>query len=271
MHSKYENVQWVVQQNLTAPAEFEDLRKACGQIGIRFIGLDIIPFSSSLPAFDRSRHSIVYGSTTFNKLASEDAQLSKSVFFDEQAFSMANYMEQWGQYMLNYGATVTSFQDLINHGQYGADELLFIRPDNDSKSFAGEVKRFAEIGQWYEQLRQVANTDLSPSSHILVAKPYNIQYEWRLWIVNKKVIAASRYREYFRLSKQEGCPNEVVAFAEERCGEYVPHDVFVMDVCLCGDSYFIVECGCVNGTGFYKANIEKIVRGITEYVVDSLA
>lgn len=100
-----------------------------------------------------------------------------------------------------------------------------------------------------------------------MSEPYNIHYEWRLWIVNKKVVAASKYREYFKLRKEEGCPADVVSFAEKRCQEYTPHKVFVMDICLCGDEYFIVECGCMNGAGFYKANIENIVSDVTDYFV----
>ncbi len=108
---------------------------------------------------------------------------------------------------------------------------------------------------------------MSTESTIVVSEPYNIQNEWRLWIVKEKVVAASKYREYFKLKKEEGCPSDVVSFAEDRCKQYTPHDVFVMDICLSGDEYFIVECGCMNGAGFYKANIEDIVTSVSDYFV----
>jgi len=167
--------------------------------------------------------------------------------------------------MLNYDASVITFKELIEANMFSAEKLLFIRPNDDSKSFAGEVRRFDEIGDWYNQLKGVENANLSPESKIVVSEPYNIQYEWRLWIVNKKVVASSKYREYFKLKKEEGCPVQVISFAEERCQEYTPHDIFVMDICLCGDEYFIVECGCMNGAGFYKAKIEDIVSNVTNY------
>ncbi len=148
---------------------------------------------------------------------------------------------------------------------YDADKLFFIRPDDDTKSFSGEVKQFAEIRDWYDKIKMFGNTNLSMHSRIVVSEPYNIQYEWRLWVVNKKVIAASKYREYFKLVKEQNCPAEVILFAEERCREYTPHDVFVMDVCLCGDQYYIVECGCMNGAGFYKAAIHKIISSVSEW------
>ncbi|XZF16425.1 ATP-grasp domain-containing protein [Chitinophagaceae bacterium MMS25-I14] len=261
------NVQWVVQSNLTALASLEALRLACEGCGIKFLALEVIPFTDRLPDFDRSLPSIVYGTTTFNELAGRDAELSKGLFFDAETFSIENYFAKWGRHMLNYGATVTTFNKLMTARDYSPDKLFFIRPDDDSKSFAGEVKRFDEIEAWFNQLRITGSTQLWPDSKIIVSEPYNIHFEWRLWIVNKKVIAASLYREYFRLKKAEGCPESVIAFAEERCREYTPHDVFVMDVCLCGDEYYIVECNCVNGAGFYAACIRDVVCSVTDYFI----
>ncbi|WP_295128465.1 ATP-grasp domain-containing protein [uncultured Chitinophaga sp.] len=264
---QYPNIQWVVQRNLTSPGNFEDLQSACNVLNIPFVAIDIIPFASSLPAFSRERASILYGSTTFNYLATQDEDLRKGIFFDEISFSIENYISKWGQHMLNGDATITTFKELIESNKYPADKQLFIRPNDDSKSFAGEVKAFGEIARWYEQLKAVENTNLTPDSPIVAGEPYNIAAEWRLWIVNKEVVAASKYREYFRLKKEEGCPDPVKAFAEARCREYAPHDVFVMDICLCGDTYYIVECGSMNGAGFYNARIEDIVEAVSGYFV----
>jgi hypothetical protein len=263
---KYQKLQWVIQRNLTNDNYLQGLKDACQNLGTGFIELDIIPFTATLPAFVKSKRSVIYGSTTFIDLAYRDKELKEGVFFEEKNFSIENYIEKWGRYMLNFGAIITSFKELVKE-TYASDKLLFIRPDDDSKSFAGEVKQFDEINEWYNQLKAAENTNLSPDSKIVVSEPYNIQFEWRLWIVNKKVVAASKYREYFKLKKEEGCPAEVVTFAEERCKEYTPHDVFVMDVCLCGDQYYIVECNCMNGAGFYNANIADIVNSVSGYFI----
>jgi ATP-grasp domain, R2K clade family 3 len=267
MNDKYKNIQWVVQSNLTGKSEFEDLKNACIKLGIGFLGLNIIPFSNQLPEFDKTKQSIIYGSTTFNALAFASEQLRHGVFFDELNFSIQNYINKWGKYMLNYGASVTTFKDLAESKEHQPDKLLFIRPDDDSKSFSGTVIKFEDINQWYQNIISVENISLSFNSKIIVSEPYNIKYDWRLWIVEKKVVAASKYREYFKLKKEEGCPADVISFAEARCREYSPHDIFVMDVCLCGDEYYIVECGCMNGTGFYKANIESILSAVSDYFV----
>ena len=264
MTNLYDNIQWIVQKNLTSQADMEGLRSSFSKIGVKHMEVDVIPFTSELPDFARGLRSIFYGSTTFMKLIEEDTSIKEGIFFDSNTFSIENYFEKWGKRMLNYSAMVTTFRKLMSF-DYEAGRLLFVRPDDDSKSFAGEVVAFEELKGWYEKLTGVENAGLSLDSKIVVSEPYNIKYEWRLWIVNRKVVAASKYREYFKLKKERGCPDEVIKYAEERCLEYTPHEVFVMDICLCGDEYYIVECGCMNAAGFYKADIDKIVDNVTAY------
>jgi len=264
MNSSKGNVQWVVQSNLTSQDDLFGLRNGCANNNIPFVEVKVIPFTNELPDFEINSCNIYYGSTTFNDLIYRNEMTRGGLFFDPETFSIENYIDKWGKHMLNYDASVTTFKDLIDC-KYDSQKLLFIRPNDDSKSFAGEVKRFVEISEWYEKLKNISNINLSLESKIIVSEPYNLKSEWRLWIINKKVLTASKYREYFKLSKQQGCPAEVVSFAEQRSREYTPHDIFVMDICLSGDDYYIVECGCMNGAGFYKADIDKIVKSVTEY------
>jgi hypothetical protein len=264
MPTNYSHIQWVIQRNLTNTDDLHSLKRGCDKIGVPCVEIDIIPFTQQLPDFNKDKHSIFYGSTTMGMLLSTDSSINKGYFFDAASFSIANYFEKWGRHMLNYGAMVTSFSELMAT-EYDNDQLLFIRPDDDSKSFSGEVKKYSEIKSWYDRLKMFDNTSLSLDSKIIVSEPYQLRYEWRLWIVNKKVVAASKYREDFRLKKEKGCPASVVQFAEQRCNEYTPHDLFVMDICETGDSYYIVECGCLNSAGFYHADITAIVSSVTDH------
>ena len=260
----FQDLQWVVQKKLTNHNDWSALEQACQKLGIPFIAINIIPFSNELPAFHRSPRNIFYGSTTFNKLAFEDPQLKTGVFFHPESFSIDRYIREWGESMLNYGARGTTVEDLMR-SDYDPDQLLFIRPDDDGKSFAGEVIQFADCVDWFGRVKAVENSGISPESKIVVGEPYNIGREWRLWCVNKKVIAASQYRNNFRLDKRQGCPDEVVEYAEQRCLQYTPHDIFVMDVCESGGDLYVVECNCMNAAGFYLADVEAIVRNVSGY------
>jgi len=264
MEQAINTVQWIVQKNVTNPNDLEGLKEACKLINVHCIEVNIIPFSDELPVFEIKPCNIYYGSTTFTGLIYDRVQGRKGLFFDPAAFSMENYIEHWGKHMLNFEASIITFKELME-SDHDSEKLLFIRPNNDDKSFSGEVRKFSEIASWYQQLAAIENLNLNLDTKIVVSEPYNIQYEWRLWIVNKQVIGASKYREYFKLTKESGCPDAVKVFAENRCQEYTPHDIFVMDICLCGDSYYIVECGCMNGAGFYHADIATIVASVTAY------
>jgi len=269
MGEKYEKIQWVIQQNLTNQADLQSLLRSCEEIGVDCIGVEIMPFIDQLPAINYNKHPIFYGSTTLGELVKNNEKVKQGFFFDEITFSMENYIKKWGEHMLNFGASVTTIRQLVNKG-YEPDKFLFVRPDNDSKSFSGEVIKFSEVKDWYSKLISSDSRVLTIDSKIIVSEPYNLRYEWRLWIVNKKVIASSKYREEFRLKKERGCPEPVVKFAEDRCLEYTPHDIFVMDICQTGDEFYIVECGCMNSAGFYASDIRAIVKMVTEYFVGTI-
>lgn len=265
----YKDIQWVIQKNLSSEDVLSDLKASCDKIGVPHIEVEVIPFSTELPNFPIQRKSIIYGSVTFNNLVYAEPSLKDGVFFNDN-FLMENYFKRYGDHMLNFGADITTFRELQASKEYAQDQLLFIRPNDDTKSFAGDIKEFKNIGPWYEGLKIYENTNLTVDTKIVVTEPFNIKKEWRLWIVNKKVVASSQYRKYFKLNKEEGCPKEVRDFAEARCQHYVPHDVFCMDICLCGDELYIVECGCMNGSGFYNANIQNIVKEVTDYFISKI-
>ena len=264
MKNKYDNIQCVFKNNLTRKELMDDLKGGCEAIGVDHIEVKVIPFSDELPTFPKDKKSIFYGSTTMMYNVYRDSNLNEGLFFDEETFTMEKYFSFWGVHMLNYDAGLTSFRELMKKN-YEPEQLLFIRPNDDSKSFAGEVVEFSRIEIWYNNLIGYENVKLDLDTKIVAGEPYNIKKEWRLWIVNKKVIASSQYKDGQTLKKVINAPQEVIDFAEARCNEYTPHDVFVMDICLCGDELFILECGCVNSAGFYAADVHKIVLDITEY------
>jgi hypothetical protein len=245
----------------------DDLKGGCKAIGVDHIEVKVIPFSPQLPYFPREKKSIFYGSTTMMNNVYQDKSVSDGLFFNDETFTMEKYFEHWKGFMLNYDGKITTFRELIKENM-PPDQLIFIRPNDDSKSFCGEIVEFQRVQAWYENLIGYENVNLDLDTKIVTCPPYNIKKEWRLWIVNKKVIASSQYKEGQSIKKIKDAPKEVVEFAESRCQEYVPHDIFVMDICLCTNELFILECGCLNSAGFYAADVHKIVKEVTNYFSD---
>jgi hypothetical protein len=165
--------------------------------------------------------------------------------------------------MLNNNARVTTLYDLSRE-DHPNNEQLFIRPNDDQKAFAGDVWKFSDIKNWASKLvSDEAHLDFLP---IVVAEPVGISNEYRLIIVNGKVITQSKYRSYHRLEIDPSVPNKVINFAEHAAKIYSPTPVFVMDIGLSGGKPYIIEIGCFNSVGFYACDINRVVRSVSNYI-----
>lgn len=257
---------FVIQHNLISETDMISMKHALVRNKIPYEEVKVVPFTKELPKFIMDEDNIYYGSTTF--IANLYEQLKpKGVFFDPKKFLISNYIDQWGKYMLNDGADICSIPEFIKRAEkeYGFkdDHKLFIRPDADDKSFDGQVMTFGEIKNWKENLIQYDNTKSLLEIDVVVAEPYNIRKEWRNFIVNEKIVTSSLYRKDFKLNKSAiDIPLEMLDFVQNRIVEYQPASAFAIDIALCGDEYYIIECGCINSVGFYHGDIEKILLAL---------
>lgn len=263
------NIRWIIQNNLSSGEDYNTLTQACKDFGIESEGVQIIPFSSNIPNFTQDdKINIYYGSTTLMYNIYHQFNKPAGLFFDEEKFSMENYNKAWGDYMLNgpSDARVTTFKEFSKEN-HEDDALFFSRPDADDKSFNGEVRTFLEIKDFLNNIVRADNIVLSEDTKIIISTPYNIAKEWRNYIVDGKVVTSSLYRKNFKLHKDgNDIPADMIKFVEDRCKEYTPHNIFAMDIALCGGDYYIIECGCLNSVGLYAADIYKIVKCVSESV-----
>lgn len=265
---------WVIQSNLTSDRYvYTNLVDIFLKHNISFEFVKVIPFSDDLPKFHRDTINIFYGSTTFisNLYKTGDESILQGVFFNPETFRMDLYIKHWGSLMLNDKAELTSFRKLIQENKFKDDELLFIRPNEDSKLFTGQVKTFAEIKKWQENTAAIKDALLTEDTPILAGESYKINREWRNIIVNGQVISTSRYYKDGKLSKSAyDVPQAVIDLCHKACRIFTPHDVFAMDIAETGGEYYILECGCFNSVGFYDIDMEKVVLSVNEYVKSNL-
>jgi len=268
---KMKKIRWIIQENNYATQDKQALINACEKRQLAYQLVNIIPFSNELPKFGDStaEEYIYYGSTTMMNRVYSQYNAPLGLFYNHKTFSMQNYIQQWGNYMLSSDAQFMTFGAFVEQ-DYPKDRLFFVRPDADSKAFAGQVLSFGDIQQWAKSLATLENNEeLHLHTKIMASTPYHIEKEWRNFIVNGKVFTSSRYAQNFRVDKSAtDIPKEMIQFVEARCKEYQPHDVFVMDIAKCSGKheYYIIECGCMNAVGFYHADIDKYVNTLTQYV-----
>lgn len=259
-------IHWIVQQNLTREATLNEVRNALRNDQVSFEEVKIIPFSDELPEVKESPDfKIFYGSTTLVLNAYKNEAFSEGIFYDKNTFSLKNYFDKWGRSMLNVDSEICTFGDIVK-GDYKKGNW-FIRPIFDDKSFSGRVMSAREIEDFEQSLAASNNPYLDETTLVAISSPKEIEKEWRHFIVNKEIVSSSRYAENGMLSKSSSdVPSSLLAFVHERCEEYTPNDVFVMDTALHNGEYKIVECNCFNDTGFYDHDISRIISKVNEHV-----
>lgn len=258
-------VKWIIQNNLIKENVLNLFRNAFRQHNIVYEEVIVIPFSAELPNFEPVDQPVFYGSTTL-MMNAYHSKYSQGVFFEEEKFTVENYQKYWGNRMLNRQGQIWFFHEFIESA-VDLQQEWFIRPNDDTKSFAGQVMSSEDIKEWYQKIVQMDSDVLNAHTMIFADTPKTIIKEWRNFIVNKKVVDTTRYMFGGELNIScTDVPSEMIEFVENSCVEYVPHDIFVMDIAQIPEGFFIVEANCFNGTGFYEHNIGKIVKSITNFL-----
>jgi hypothetical protein len=165
--------------------------------------------------------------------------------------------------MLNGDGHIITFTDDIPID----DEEFFVRLTKDSKYFSGEVYT---KNSWMEYRQRCIDNYtveiLLNESNILVSSLKDIQQEVRCWVVGGKVVTASRYKLFDRVSYQNYDDEYFYTnFAQAMADKYQPAEAFVIDVCLANDELKVIEVNCINASGFYHANLYKLIEALENH------
>lgn len=258
---------WILQSNLIKESDFIEIKSALKADKITYEDVKVIPFSDNLPDIQKSdKFKVFYGSTTLILNAYANDHFKEGIFYEKEIFSLKNYFDQWGDHMLNFDSEILTFGDIVNGGYKSAN--WFIRPIYDDKSFSGKVMSYNEIVEFERSLYSTNNPYLNQGTLVAISRPKSIDKEWRHFIIDKKVISSCRYAAFGELSKSSSdVPSDLIDFVHERCKEYVPNSIFVMDTALHNTNYKIVECNCFNDTGFYDHDIQLIIKKVNDSLV----
>ncbi len=144
---------------------------------------------------------------------------------------------------------------------FGRDDCVFVRPDDNAKSYSGGIVRIGNFHEWYK-LANFYNP--GPDCMAVVSTPELIHAEWRLVIGNKRLVTGSQYRRNGTEEVLAGCPPKVTAFAESvaTATKFDPHPVYVMDIASTDSGYRVIEIGSVCCASLYACDLEKLVAAV---------
>ena len=255
-------MQWVLQ-------DFEDTQKlaeALDRLGLAYSWHKVVPFVGDLlpePEVADPNAVVMFGSYSLWRYAEAKG-------YQPGVFEITPFVEEavWHPYLLNGADSL--FMTLRDIPEQFADDdrLWFVRPVGDSKEEAGQVKSSAGVIETAKRVmsldeEDIPNGSLRHDTELMFSAPVRILKEWRLWAVGGKIVTYSLYKEGRRVVYREEIDEDALAFAQDMVDlnpDYSP--AYVIDVCRTEEGLRLLETNCLNGAGFYAADLMKLALAI---------
>jgi hypothetical protein len=185
-------------------------------------------------------------------------------WFDQTAMRCSGYYARYGSMLLQryYAfypfAEVGRLRDWL-YEVFGDEDKLFIRPDENNKSFSGQVVSLQGFKGWWDTHADKQ----APDALCVVARPEALHGEWRFVVADGRVVGGSQYRDEGESEVRPVYPAAAAAFAEKVAATWSPHPIFCVDIArtAAGDLR-LVEIGSINCSGFYECDPRPVVQAI---------
>lgn len=252
---------YIVQENLFKEEGFHRLMEIFDRHAIEHEVVKFIPFVHEMDFKTTRKDVFVFGSVNMAHTCKKYNFVPGSMYNDNHDFKV--YGTHYGDEMLNADGHVMKFGDPLPFDNY----VFFARPTKDTKAFTGQL--FTQ-DSWKEYVDECIKNDalvkLNEETEVLVASLKYTQQEVRCWIVNGKVVTASRYKLGDRvITENYDHETGFIEYAEKIATIYSPAEAFVLDVCLTDGQYKVVEINCFNCSGFYDGDMFKIIEALENH------
>lgn len=251
-------MQWLLQ-------EFDDTRRlalALDRLNTPYSWHRVVPFAGDLepePLIADSSAVMLFGSYSLWRYAKK-----RGLF--PGVFKLEPFVEQeeWRPFLLNGpDADIRILADLPETLEDDGRKW-FVRPVEDSKEIAGSVKTSAEILEMARSVLsvpadEIPNGSLRHDTKLMLCEPATILKEWRVWIVDGRVITWSLYKEGDRVIHRHEIDDDARAFAKSMADRHPGYArAYVIDVCRTREGLRLIETNCINSAGLYAADLKQL-------------
>lgn len=255
---------WVLQNNIFKEDAYDQLIETLDRFGLPYSIHKVVPFVGELHPEPELDHKNVICMGSYSMRHHAKKMIWTPGVFDLEPCDFEMQRTYWGQHMLNFHSKISRFED----AQFpeGSD-LAFIRPVSDSKVFAGKVFERDEFYTWKVKVCVLEfdyGTTMSKDTLIQVAEPLQIHAEYRFWVVHGDIITASLYKQGETIRYSQLVDERFHDFVRDRIAEWQPHAAFVIDVADTPNGIKVVEINTLNSSGFYAADMQKLVMALEE-------
>lgn len=236
----------------------------CAETGHSSMEITIVPFERSVVGGDPILDGpvVVYGSTAMDSVVQRNNWFPGTWRVEEVRES--HVFAALGDLYMNSDVVVCPVRDAAQRAVERGWEHFFVKPDTDHKEFAGTVTDperypfFIEPMLEYEWVPEDFN--------VCVSSVKNIGIEWRLVVVDGKVIEYSIYKQWQTVMPSREIYPEVLEIAEQAITLHNPAPVFVIDIGQIDGHLKVIEYNGFNSSGLYACDVANIVDAVNSYV-----
>jgi len=250
---------YVIQKNTFREENYNVLVDTLDRFNIQYEIVKVRPFLEEFEFVTDRKDIFCFGSVKMSRLAKKYNWYPGSLLNENHDYRV--YSKYYKDNLLNYDSKIKKFGDEIT------DEYFFARPCEDTKTFTGKVFTNEE---WYEFkdrfIKSGQESSLNNNTEIQISSVKSVTKEFRFWVIGGKVITGSLYRNGYWINYSDIVDEGALEFCKDMVKIYQLADAFVIDICevLINNKpeYKIIECGCINSAGFYKANMPKLIEAL---------
>jgi hypothetical protein len=257
---------YIVQQNVFRETNYDIIFEALTRLGLEYEVIECLPNSDKFDFVTDRKDVFTFGSIRMAKLAVDNGWEPGSFFGGNHDYSI--YSEHYKENLLNYNCLITKFGDtsMFKQGMIQDDsELYFIRPCKDSKLFNGQLFTRTKWEDLITTRKENINFKEEMLSELIqVGENKKIYKEARTWVIDGKIVTSSYYRFGQHVAYEENVEPDGLEFAQRMVDLYQVAPAFVMDICLTPDGWKIVEINCINCSGFYKGDMQKVLIALED-------
>jgi len=262
-------VNWLIQYSAFEREQLDLLEAAIVAAGHKFTELWYRPFGAGFQEYDTRKPLVVptdspvlyYGTINGLKHLYRYSGGKPLAWVDFEDVTCMRYYPKWAEFLLQKKYLMLPLQEIYRNKTWlydvfgGKTREMFIRPDDNAKSFCGEKVYEEEFDKWKMTL-EANGVGLSTLS--VVSKMEPIQKEYRLVMVDGKVLTGSTYRVGGELIYSNNISESLIVFAEKLAAIWNPYPVYCLDIAEYEDQYSLVEISAINTSGLYDCDLNKI-------------
>jgi hypothetical protein len=265
-------VSWILERDVFAEVCFDQMVEHFKARDIPHAVVRIIPFIHEIEGRKPKLTGpiVVYGSIGVQKLARAEGW-APGVFTDPETLNYEAYADALGDLLLNVDCTrmpLSAVSAYLADRPFSMPEF-FIKPNADTKEFAGTVMTNDEFDAWHKNMMSIGYLE-TDDFDVVISPVKKLGCEWRIVVVDGKISDSSIYRQYGIVKPERHIIPEVEEVVMAAHAKFQPAPVYVIDVCqveIAGDlKYKVIEYNTFNSAGLYACDVKRIIDDINAYV-----